>query len=138
VDFLGIRAQSKDQSLTFELTSELPLFTVDPMALESIFGNLIANAINYSPNGAAIIVKAGLAGKNIQVQVIDNGFGIAPKYHEQIFERFYRVKDDNTRYITGTGLGLPIVKGLVDSLNGTISLDSDVGKGTTFTVLLPV
>jgi signal transduction histidine kinase len=138
VDFLGIRAQSKDQSLTFELTSELPLFTVDPMALESIFGNLIANAINYSPNGAAIIVKAGLEGKFIRVQVIDNGFGIAPKYHDQIFERFYRVKDDNTRYITGTGLGLPIVKGLVDSMNGTISLDSDVGKGTTFTVLLPV
>jgi len=103
-----------------------------------IFGNLIANAINYSPKGAMIIVKAGLAGKFIQVQVIDNGFGIAPKYHDQIFERFYRVKDDNTRYITGTGLGLPIVKGLVDSLKGNISLDSDVGKGTTFTVLLPV
>lgn len=139
VDFLGIRAQSKDQSLSFELISEaLPLFTADPMALESIFGNLIANAINYSPKGAEIAVKASLSGKFIQVQVIDNGFGIAPKYHEQIFERFYRVKDDNTRYITGTGLGLPIVKGLVDSMNGNISLDSDVGKGTVFTVLLPV
>jgi len=139
VDFLGIRAQSKEQSLSLELSSdELPLFTADPMALESIFGNLIANAINYSPNGGVIVVKAALTGKNIQVQVQDNGFGIAPKYHDQIFERFYRVKDDNTRYITGTGLGLPIVKGLVDSMNGTITLDSDVGKGTTFTVLLPV
>ena len=139
VDFLGIRAQSKEQSLSFELTADaLPPFTADPMALESIFGNLIANAINYSPKGAEIAVKASLSGKFIQVQVIDNGFGIAPKYHDQIFERFYRVKDDNTRYITGTGLGLPIVKGLVDSMNGTISLDSDVGKGTTFTVLLPV
>ena len=108
------------------------------MALESIFGNLISNAINYSPSGASIRVKAGLEGKNIQVQVIDNGFGIAPKHHDKIFERFYRVKDDNTRFITGTGLGLPIVKGLVDSMNGKITLDSDVGKGTTFTVLLPV
>ncbi len=139
VDFLGIRAQSKDQSLSLEVTSEvLPLLTADPMALESIFGNLIANAINYSPQGASIVVKAELAGKYIQVQVMDNGFGIAPKYHEQIFERFYRVKDDNTRYITGTGLGLPIVKGLVDSMNGEIKLDSDVGKGAAFTVLLPV
>jgi len=139
VEFLGIRAQSKDQALSFEPPSgELPLFTADPMALESIFGNLIANAINYSPQGASIIVKAALAGNSIQVQVTDNGFGIAPKYHDQIFERFYRVKDDNTRYITGTGLGLPIVKGLVDSMNGTIKLDSDVGKGATFTVLLPV
>lgn len=139
VDFLGIRAQSKDQTLSFESSSEeLPLFSADPMALESIFGNLIANAINYSPQGADIVVKAEQAGQYIQVQVRDNGFGIAPKYHDQIFERFYRVKDDNTRYITGTGLGLPIVKGLVDSMNGTIKLDSDVGKGATFTVLLPV
>jgi two-component system phosphate regulon sensor histidine kinase PhoR len=139
VDFLGIRAQSKDQSLTFELASDaLPFFIADPMALESIFGNLIANAINYSPKGAVIVVKAVLAGKYIKVRVSDNGFGIAPKYHDQIFERFYRVKNDDTRYITGTGLGLPIVKGLVDSLNGEIKLDSDVGRGATFTVLLPV
>jgi len=108
------------------------------MALESISGNLIANAINYSPKGAVIAVKAALAGKYIKVQISDNGFGIAPKYHDQIFERFYRVKNDDTRYITGTGLGLPIVKGLVDSLNGEIKLDSDVGRGATFTVLLPV
>lgn len=139
VDFLGIRAQSKGQTLSFEPASEeLPLFSADPMALESIFGNLIANAINYSQQGADIVVKAEQAGQYIQVQVIDNGFGIAPKYHEQIFDRFYRVKNDNTRYITGTGLGLPIVKGLVDSMNGAIKLDSDVGKGSTFTVLLPV
>ncbi|RJP94612.1 MAG: response regulator [Desulfobacteraceae bacterium] len=140
VDFLGIRATAKGQSLTFEPADEaLPLISADPMALESIFGNLIANAINYSPQGGKIVVKAGKADAgHISVQVADTGFGIAPKYHEQIFERFYRVKDDNTRYITGTGLGLPIVKGLVDAMNGAITLDSDVGKGTTFTVTLPV
>jgi len=140
VDFLGIRAKAKGQSLTFEPVAEaLPLIAADPMALESIFGNLIANAINYSSQGGRIVVKARKADDGqIEVQVADNGFGIAPKYHEQIFERFYRVKDDNTRYITGTGLGLPIVKGLVDAMNGKITLDSDVGKGTTFTVVLPV
>jgi signal transduction histidine kinase len=139
VEFLGVRAKAKHQQLTLELTAEnLPLLSADPMALESIFGNLIANAINYSPEGAAIGVKAGLSDKAIQIQVSDNGFGIAPKHHDKIFERFYRVKDDNTRYITGTGLGLPIVKGLVDSMHGKITLDSDVGKGTTFTVTLPV
>lgn len=138
VEFMGVRAKAKDQQLSIEVTGEpLPLLNADPMALESIFGNLIANAINYSPSGASIRVKAGCEGKNIQVQVMDNGFGIAPKHHDKIFERFYRVKDDNTRFITGTGLGLPIVKGLVDSMNGKITLDSDVGKGTTFTVMLP-
>jgi signal transduction histidine kinase/FixJ family two-component response regulator len=140
VDFLGARTKAKNQRLTFEPSAEeLPVISADPMALESIFGNLIANAINYSPEGGKIIVRAKkAAGGQIEVQVADNGFGIAPKYHGMIFERFYRVKDDNTRFITGTGLGLPIVKGLVDGMNGTITLDSDVGKGTTFTVTLPV
>jgi len=140
VDFLGARTKAKNQSLTFEPSpDDLPMISADPMALESIFGNLIANAINYSPEGGNIIVRAKKgAGGQIEVQVADNGFGIAPKYHDMIFERFYRVKDDNTRFITGTGLGLPIVKGLVDGMNGTITLDSDVGKGTTFTVTLPV
>lgn len=139
VEFLGVRAKAKDQNLTFEPPpEELPVIAADPMALESIFGNLISNAINYSPEGRKIVVRAEKTEGGITVQVADNGFGIAPKYHDMIFERFYRVKDDNTRFITGTGLGLPIVKGLVDGMNGTITLDSDVGKGTTFTVTLPV
>ena len=70
--------------------------------------------------------------------MVDNGFGIADKYMDKIFERFYRVKDDRTRYITGTGLGLPIVKGLVESLGGFIDVESNPGKGSTFAVLLPV
>ncbi|HKK89979.1 MAG TPA: HAMP domain-containing sensor histidine kinase, partial [Desulfobacteraceae bacterium] len=67
-----------------------------------------------------------------------NGFGIEPKHMEKIFNRFYRVKNDKTRFITGTGLGLPIVKGIVDSLGGYIDVASEVNKGTTFTVLLPL
>ena len=114
VEFLNARAISKNQQLSFELTGEgLPTLNADPMALESIFGNLIANAINYTPEGGTIVVKAQKTDDgNIQVQVTDTGFGIAPKYHDQIFERFYRVKDDNTRYITGTGLGgFPLSRG---------------------------
>ena len=65
----------------------------------------------------------------VQVAVQDNGFGIEKRHQERIFERFYRVKDDNTRYITGTGLGLPIVKGIVDDLGGSIELKSAPGKG---------
>jgi two-component system phosphate regulon sensor histidine kinase PhoR len=139
VEFLGVRAQAKKQTLDIELAPEdFPVITADPMALESIFGNLIANAINYSPEGGNIMVKAQMAGEFIQVQVSDNGFGIPQRHQDKIFERFFRVKDANTRFITGTGLGLPIVKGLVDSLNGTIALESEEGKGSTFTVTLPV
>ena len=138
VDFLGTRAEAKGQTLTFE-TSNKPLIpiTADPMALESIFGNLITNAVNYTPDGGKIDVKAEVSGNNIRVVVSDTGFGIEAKYMEKIFERFYRVKNDKTRFITGTGLGLPIVKGIVDSLDGYIDVESEVGKGTTFTVILP-
>ena len=138
IEFLKTSAQKKNQSLTLVLTQdELPELIADPIALESIFGNLIANAINYTQEGGEIIVTVDIAGINMRVRVKDNGFGIADKYLDKIFDRFYRVKDDKTRYITGTGLGLPIVKGLLDSMGGFIDVESEPGKGSVFTVLLP-
>ncbi|MBU1713724.1 MAG: response regulator [Proteobacteria bacterium] len=139
VDFLGARAKSKQQSLVLKLPEvPLPSLTIDPMAIESIFGNLITNAINYTNEGGEITVTAETDGKNIIVDVKDNGFGIDPSYHEKIFDKFFRVKNEKTRYITGTGLGLPIVKGLLNDLGGSISLKSTPGNGCVFTVSLPV
>ena len=139
VDFLGTRANSKNQSLTLEICKEtLPPIVVDPVALESIFGNLISNAINYTPENGKIIVTIDTAENDLIVAVKDNGFGIEAKYLDKIFEKFYRVKNSKTRFVTGTGLGLPIVKGLVDDLNGTIKVESTPDTGTTFTVLFPV
>ncbi len=138
IDFLSSRAAAKNQSLTLSRPKEtLPPVKADPLALESIFGNLITNAINYTPDGGHIEVRISQAGINLQVDVIDDGFGIESRHLEKIFDRFYRVKTEKTRYITGTGLGLPIVKGLVDSLEGRISVESTPGQGTSFTVLLP-
>jgi signal transduction histidine kinase/FixJ family two-component response regulator len=138
VEFLSTRAAAKNQSLSLAVSdSKLPEIHADPLALESIFGNLITNAITYTPDGGGIRVEVDLAGINIRVKVADNGFGIADKHIERIFDRFYRIKDERTRYITGTGLGLPIVKGLVDSLGGIIEVESSPGEGSTFTVLLP-
>jgi two-component system phosphate regulon sensor histidine kinase PhoR len=138
VDFMGERAAEKNQNLILELPEKpLPALTADPLALESIFGNLITNALNYTQAGGEIRVKVELVGLSIQVSVIDNGFGIEARHLEKIFERFYRVKDENTRFITGTGLGLPIVKGLVDSLGGFIDVESAPGSGSKFTVTLP-
>jgi two-component system phosphate regulon sensor histidine kinase PhoR len=139
VDFLRSKATARNQSIMLELPeATLPSITADPLALESIFGNLITNAINYTQEGGQIRVEVDLSGIHVCVKIKDNGFGIAEKHLEKIFERFYRVKDDKTRYITGTGLGLPIVKGLLDSLGGGIDVESSSGEGTTFTVLLPV
>lgn len=139
VDFLESMAKAKNQSLTLEFpTDPLPILTVDPLMLESIFGNLITNAINYTQDGGMISVKIDLVGINARVVITDNGFGMEAKHLEKIFERFYRVKDNKTRHITGTGLGLPIVKGLLESYGGLIDVESEPGKGSTFTVLLPI
>jgi PAS domain S-box-containing protein len=139
VDFLGDKAEGKRQVLTLNLPAgPLPELQADPLALESIFGNLIANAISYTPEGGRIRVEADMAGVSVRVRVIDNGLGIPEKHLPRIFERFYRVKDEQTRYITGTGLGLSIVKGLLDAMGGFIEVQSTPGEGSIFTVLLPV
>jgi len=138
VQFLQAKAESKDQTLSLEAPANgLPPILADPLALESIFGNLITNAINYTPEGGEITVRMDMAGINLRVKVVDNGFGIEEKHLDNIFKRFYRVKNEKTRFITGTGLGLPIVKELVTTLNGFIDVESVSGKGSVFTVLLP-
>jgi PAS domain S-box-containing protein len=138
IDYLSSRAASRQQELTLtHPKDELPPVEADPLALESIFGNLITNAISYTPENGKIEVRLSREGINLQVEVIDNGFGIERRHLDKIFERFYRVKTEKTRYITGTGLGLPIVKGLVDALGGRIGVQSTPDQGTTFTVLLP-
>jgi two-component system, OmpR family, phosphate regulon sensor histidine kinase PhoR len=138
VDFLETLATGKNQTLVLEtVENSLPAIMADPMALESIFGNLISNAINYTQEGGTISVSIAAAGENIRVAVADNGFGIEAKYVDKIFDQFYRVKTESTRYITGTGLGLPIVKGLLDSMGGSIFVESQPNVGTKFTVLLP-
>ncbi|MCD6151405.1 MAG: ATP-binding protein, partial [Deltaproteobacteria bacterium] len=101
-------------------------------------GNLIANAIKYTQEGGEITVKAQLVDDQIQVKVVDNGFGIEARQLDKLFDKFFRVKTDKTRYITGTGLGLSLVKGLVDKMGGTIAVASKPDQGSTFTVLLPV
>jgi len=139
VDFITTQAQSRNQNLTLELPeTSLPKILADPMALESIFGNLVANAIKYTQEGGDIKVKAALVGDQVQVAVMDNGFGIEARQLDKLFDKFFRVKTDKTRYITGTGLGLSLVKGLVDKMGGTITVESEPDQGSTFTVLLPV
>ena len=139
IEFLYPQAAAKQQNITLNPpNAALPSMSADPLVMESIFGNLITNAINYTPDKGDIQVTLTLTGDHIEVRVSDNGFGIEAQHLEKIFERFYRVRTEKTRYITGTGLGLPIVKGLVDSLGGRIRVKSQPDLGTTFTVTLPI
>ena len=139
VSFLNTKAAGKQQTISLHRPRKaLPALLADPLALESIFGNLITNAINYTPEKGAIDIFLEENGGFIEVRIQDNGFGMEARHLEKIFERFYRVKTEKTRYITGTGLGLPIAKGLVDAMGGRIRVQSAPDQGSTFTVLLPI
>lgn len=140
VDFLKVRAQAQGLTLVLELPegSALPMLYADPSAIESIYGNLITNAIKYTGSGGHVIVIASASeGGGLRVAVTDDGFGIDKKHLDKIFDKFYRIKDDKRRFIVGTGLGLSIVRQLVDGLSGTIDVTSRTGVGSTFTVTLP-
>ena len=139
VEFMETRARGKEQTLQLIVPDEpVPSVSADPRALESIFGNLISNAINYTPNGGTVQVGISLQADKIRTDITDTGFGIEAKDIENIFKRFYRVKNDKIRFITGTGLGLPIVKGLLDEMGGSIQVQSEPNKGSTFSVFLPI
>ena len=98
---------------------------------------MVSNAINYTQDGGRIRVRVKPLKNKISVAVRDNGMGIDARHLERIFDRFYRIKNKKTRYISGTGLGLPIVRELLDKMGGAIRVKSTPGKGSTFTVDLP-
>ena len=131
------RAEGQKILLRLEIRGELPLVEADPRCMEELFSNLISNAINYSPDGGEVVVSAVPNGNFLQVRVSDNGVGIEPEEISKIFDKFYRIKNPRTRHIRGSGLGLSIVKRIVESHGGSVEVESMPGSGTTFRVLLP-
>jgi signal transduction histidine kinase len=137
IELMHLSAEEKGLSLTGEIAEGLPLLNGDRGGVEAVFVNLISNAIKYTPKGGRVNVTLSKAGKYIRFKVADNGIGIPPEDIDRIFEKFYRIKTEQTRSIAGSGLGLSIVKGIVDAHNGSMQVESEVGKGTTLTVSFP-
>jgi len=105
--------------------------------LTQVIANLLNNAVKYSPNGGEIVVSTRLEGNTSHVVVRDHGMGIPKEALEAIFERYGRVESPATRHIQGTGLGLPIVRQIVQLHGGTVWAESTVGAGSVFHVILP-
>ncbi len=111
--------------------------SADSGQIDEVLNNLITNAVNYSPDGGEILVTASNMGEHVGIQIKDQGVGIPREEIPRIFEKFYRVKNPRTRKVAGTGLGLSIVKGIIEAHHGSIQVESEMEKGTTFTILLP-
>jgi signal transduction histidine kinase len=135
-----MRAQTEGagQSLTQRLEPDLPVIEAEADRVRQVLVNLITNAHEYSPEGAAITVTAHGYGAGVEVAVNDNGPGIPESQLEHIFERFTRGDAGLTQRVGGTGLGLAISKSLVELHGGSIEADSTVGEGSTFRFRLPV
>jgi two-component system phosphate regulon sensor histidine kinase PhoR len=129
-------AESKSITLNNEVEADIFIKT-NAGSLVQVMMNLIDNAIKYTAESGTVKVQADHASGHAAIRVIDNGIGIPAEDIPRIFERFYRVDKARSRESGGTGLGLAIVKHLCEQMGGSVSVKSDVGSGTTFSVLLP-
>ncbi len=130
------QAKEKSVSLETNIVSDLPKILVDPIRIGQVFNNLLLNSLKFTQIGGKIVVKAELSGDFITVSVSDNGVGIPKDKQQDLFSKFAQV----TTFPApdhGTGLGLYIVKGIVEAHGGIISLESELGQGTTISFTLP-
>jgi signal transduction histidine kinase len=130
--------QSQGFSIEFEYEPDLPEVLIDTDHFETIISNLVDNAIKYSFDKKEIKLSVKQSKTGVSLIVSDKGIGIPKKSHQQIFEKFYRLEDSMTAKTKGHGLGLSIVKKLVELNQGSIDLKSSVGNGTSFIVEFPI
>jgi len=131
-------AASPGRTVTSELPRDLPLAWGDEESLERVLMNLLNNALAYTPEPGRIVVSAARTGEWITVNIADTGPGIAAADQSRIFERFFRVDKSRTGGDGHSGLGLPIVKEIVESHGGSVNVISEPGRGSTFTFTVPV
>jgi signal transduction histidine kinase len=133
---LMLEPQWSEKNITLDVSLEETTICGDEDLLSQVFINLLNNAIKFTPENGSITVKLSNKEKGIECKISDTGVGIAPQDQLRIFERFYKVDKSRDRSLGGNGLGLSIVKKIVDLHGGQISLVSEIGKGTEFTILL--
>ena len=137
---LMIQAKNKKLALSFRPHKEiLPIINIDKDRFKQVLINLIGNAIKYTPAGE-VQVKTHVRydGRVLEIKIKDTGLGMSSTDRERLFEKFYRIKNDKTKDITGTGLGMWITKRLVEMMNATITVDSIENVGTQITLQFPI
>lgn len=130
-------AVSKPVTLVNDASDTDVTVSADEESLRQVLSNLIDNALKYTPPEGEVRVNVLREGDRVMIEVADTGIGIAREHHERLFERFYRVDKARSGELGGTGLGLSIVKHLCQAMNGEIAVNSELGKGSQFRIILP-
>jgi two-component system, OmpR family, phosphate regulon sensor histidine kinase PhoR len=134
---LTTQATRKGVTVQVDIPDQLPTITGDRHQLIQAMNNLIENAVKFTTSGGRVTVKAEQVEEHVVIHVADSGIGIPVEAQPRVFERFFRAYHPGSEQITGTGLGLSLVKSVVDAHNGRIWLESEINKGTTVHLLLP-
>jgi len=135
LEMVSVLAQNRHITITADIPNFFPTINVDARHIHQIFINLLSNAIKFTPEGGSIIITCNAEkNRDVTISIRDTGIGIAPEDIPKVLENFERAGDVLTRTVEGTGLGLPLVKKLVELNDGTLSIESDVGMGTTVTL----
>jgi signal transduction histidine kinase len=138
VETFRLQTENKDVHLDFQSAGNLPPITYDREAMEQIMHNLLDNALKYGGAKKRIHISVNGIEGLIVIKVRDWGIGIAKEEQGKIFNRFYRVGDELTGKVKGSGIGLTIVRQIVEDHHGKVTVKSKSGEGSTFTILLPI
>jgi two-component system phosphate regulon sensor histidine kinase PhoR len=134
---IAIQVEINDGTIVKDFQAVSPEIQADRVHLANVFYNLLENANKYSPKKPHIVVTTRNVEEGVEIAITDNGIGISKSDQKKIFEKLYRVPQGDVHNFKGFGLGLSYVKAIVEKHNGHIRIDSEVGKGSTFTVHLP-
>ena len=132
-----MKAEEASISLKADIAEALPWLMGDTVHLRRVFDNLVSNAFKFTPAGGSVTLRMAAEEQDVILEVADTGAGIPAEKLPRIFERFYQVEDGTARRHVGTGLGLALVKEIVEAHRGRIAVESEIGKGTTFRIVLP-
>ncbi len=134
---MNVLAEKKSIMIRYEQQADLPRVLANDARAREIMVNLVGNAIKYSPEAKPIVISHEITEKEVITRVKDNGLGMSDEAQKKLFEKFYRIRNKDTEKILGTGLGLFIVKQLIERMNGKIWVASKEGEGSTFSFSLP-
>jgi two-component system phosphate regulon sensor histidine kinase PhoR len=135
---IGIQVEIKDGRIIKDFNAENPQIDVDKVHMTNVFQNLLDNANKYTPVKPRIVVSTKNSDNELIIWISDNGIGISKANQKKIFEKLYRVPAGNIHNFKGFGLGLSYVKTIVEKHGGTVRLESEPEKGTTFEIVLPL